>query len=116
MANPNRGEVSLPVGGTDYKLSFSVNALCELEELFDQPVAELAALMNDSAKVRMSVARAMVWAALRDHHEAVTLKEAGAIATEAGLTATMAAVGKAFSLAFPEAKKGSRPPNAAKGG
>jgi len=114
MANPHRGSVALQVGDRAYTLSFSVNALCELEDLLGQPVAQIALSLNDPGNVRMSTVRALVWAALRDHHDETALKEAGQIATEAGVPACMEAIGKAFKLAFPEAegKEVGRPPKA----
>jgi hypothetical protein len=114
MANPQRGQVSLVAGDTTYMLSFSVNALCELEEAMDMPVAKIADSLNDAGNVRMSTIRVVVWAALRDHHDAVTVKDAGRIVTEAGIPVAMEAVGKAFALAFPEAQEPKNPRRAAK--
>ena len=109
MANPHRGSVALQVGDRAYTLSFSVNAICELEDALGQPVAKIAAGLNDPENVRMSTVRAIIWAALRDHHSEVDFKGAGEIATEAGIPACMEAIGKAFNLAFPEAKEDARP-------
>src|SRR5690606_10545533 len=109
MANPHRGSVALQVGDRAYTLSFSVNAICELEDALGQPVAKIAADLNDPENVRMSTVRAIIWAALRDHHSEVDLKGAGEIATEAGIPACMEAIGKAFNLAFPEEKEAARP-------
>lgn len=117
MANPHRGEVAISVGDREYKLSFSVNAICELEDALDMPVSKIADSLNDAAGVRMSMVRTVVWAALRDHHEEVTVKEAGQIATDAGIPAVMEAIGRAFTLAFPdgsEAKGKANPQKAAK--
>jgi hypothetical protein len=115
MANPNRGEVALAAGGRAYKLSFSVNALCELEEELDKPVAEIVAAFQDEKHVRLGSIRVLLWAALRDHHDEVTIKEAGLIATDAGIQPVVEAIGQAFRLAFPEAK-GSANPRKAKAG
>lgn len=114
MANPHRGSVALQAGDRAYTLSFSVNALCELEDLLGQPVAQIAGSLNDPGNVRMSTVRALIWSALRDHHAEVGLEGAGEIATEAGITSCMEAIGKAFKLAFPESegKESSRPPKA----
>lgn len=109
MANPARGSVAFQVGERAYTMSFSVNALCELEELLGMPVAQIAAGMEKAENVRMSTVRALVWAGLRDHHGDLQLKDAGEIATEAGIPACMEAVGKAFALAFPEAKADANP-------
>ncbi|WP_173931391.1 GTA-gp10 family protein [Chelativorans sp. Marseille-P2723] len=111
MANPHRGSVALQVGGRAYTLSFSVNALCELEDALGQPVAQIANALNDPDTARLSTVRALVWAGLRDHHDEVGVKEAGDIITDAGIPACMEAIGKAFKAAFPEqeAKENARP-------
>lgn len=108
MANPNRGQVALG----DYILSFSINALCELEDLLDQPMMEIVAAMQAPDKMRMKTVRAMFWAALRDHHDDIDLHGAGLIVSELGMATAMAKVGEAFRLAFPTAKAGAegKPP------
>jgi len=114
MANQNRGEVTLPVGDKEYKLAFSVNALCELEDALDMPVAKIGELLNDSANLRMGTVRKVIWAALRDHHEEIDLKEAGKLATDIPLV--MSKIGEAFRLAFPSGGgNDSRPPKAKAG-
>lgn len=113
MANPHRGEVALKVGDLEYKLSFSINAICELEDALDMPVAQVAERMKDAGNLRMSLVRTVVWAALGDHQEGITAKEAGRIVTEAGIPAVMEAIGKAFSLAFPEVEGKGNPRKAA---
>jgi hypothetical protein len=116
MANPHRGEVALKAGGEAYKFSYSVNALCELEDALDQPVAKIAVSLRDPASVRWSVIRALVWAGLRDHHQDVTIEQAGDICEAAGLGEVMVAIGAAFDIAFPENKKGkAENPRKAKG-
>lgn len=102
MANPHRGQVSLG----DYTLSFSINALCELEELLDKPMMEIVAAIQSPETMRMSTVRALFWAALRDHHDAIDLNGAGLIVSELGMKVAMAKVGEAFRLAFPEASTG----------
>lgn len=98
MANEHRGQVALG----DYTLSFSVNALCDLEDALGKSVARIATDLADESNVKMSTVRTLVWAALRDHHGDVDLTEAGKIATAAGMVPAMAAVGEAFALAFPK--------------
>lgn len=117
MANSKRGQVDLKAGEAVYRLSFSINALCELEDETGKSVNELVAEMN-VPNPRLSMIRMLLWGALRDHHEAVTLRQAGEIAGDAGMQATGEAVGKAFELAFPVAKEepGPRPQKAGKGG
>lgn len=115
MANPHRGSVALQAGDRAYTLSFSVNAICELEAELDKPVSEIIASIQDPKQLRLSSVRALVWAALRDHHEDVTVKDAGIITTDAGIQVAVEKVGEAFKLAFPEAKGKANPPKAAAG-
>ena len=118
MANPHRGGVSLRVGDRDYTLSFSVNALCELEDEIDKPVSEIVAEIQNLEKVRMKSVRSLIWASLRDHHGDISMAEAGQIATDAGMQACMEKVGEAFRFAFPQAPKAggkANPPKAAAG-
>ncbi|WEX07370.1 GTA-gp10 family protein [Chelativorans sp. AA-79] len=118
MANPIRGEVTLQAGDEAFTLSFSVNAIVELEDHLDLPVSKIANLLNDPENVRMKTVRALIWAALRDHHEHVTIIEAGKLATRVGVAGCMEKVGRAFQLAFPDAEdeeKTSRPQKAKAG-
>lgn len=115
MANPHRGQVSLVAGDATYTLSFSANALCELEDATGETVAQITRKLNDSDGASMKLVRSLVWAALQDHHPEVDLKKAGRIITDAGMVATMEAIGRAFELAFP-AQEGDRPTTAAKAG
>lgn len=120
MANPYRGQTKFKAGEKDYTLSFSINSLCELEDLLGESVNTVAAQISNPAAVRMKTVRALIWAALQDNHPDVTLEQAGDITSEAGLPATMAAVGAAFAGAFPEtageAKGGADRPQKAGGG
>lgn len=117
MANPHRGHVDLTAGETVYRLSFSINALCEVEDAAGKSVNELVDEMNGK-NPRLSMIRMLLWGALRDHHEAITLRQAGEIAGDAGMQQTGEAVGKALALAFPAAQEtpGSRPRKAGKAG
>ena len=115
MANPLRGSVALQAGDKAYTLSFSINALCELEEEMGQPVAKIAAGLGKPEEMRIATVRSLVWAALRDHHPDVDLKSAGELISEAGISNIMPAIGQAFQLAFPApsgAKNTARPQKA----
>lgn len=114
MANPHRGSVALQAGDRAYTVSFSINALCELEAHLGVPIAQIAEGMNSPEKVKLQDVRAVLWAGLQDNHEGLTIKEAGEAATLAGLPACMDAIGKAFELAFPQQEDDAkaRPPKA----
>lgn len=98
MANPHKGETSVTIDGQNYTLSFSVNSICEIEEVLDRtwvdiafemqswlpkfkggkPVAESKEKTEErTRKFKTSLIRALFWGALRDHHSDLTLKDAG---------------------------------------
>ena len=114
MANPHRGQVDIKAGDRTFTLSFSINAMCELEDLMGEPIARIAQGLGDAGSVKISTVRALVWAALRDKHPEVTLEGAGDIIADAGVNGVMEAIGRAFAMAFPEQSK-ARPRKAAKG-
>lgn len=120
MANPQRGSVALQAGDRAYTLSLSVNAMCELEDAIGQPISQIAEQLNRAESVRLSTVRALVWAALRDHHPETTLAQAGELMSAVGVPAVMEKIGEAFQLAFPDggegAPAGGKNPRRAKAG
>lgn len=116
MANPHRGDVDLVAGGETYRLRLDINAIAELEEHTGQSINEIAAALNDTATMRMSLARAVFWGATRSTHPELSISDAGDIMSEAGFAKAMEAVGAAFLRAFPEADESARPRKAGKAG
>lgn len=111
MANRERGQVSIDIDGKAYKLVYSTNALCELEDALNRNVNSITAEVQDPSKVRLKTLRAMFWAGLTEHHPDIDLKAAGNLMTIGGASAVMTKVGEAFRLAFPEADEvNGRPP------
>lgn len=98
MANPHRGEASFKIGGVDYTLAFTTNAICELEELLDRSFKVIVQDMG-----RLSHARALLWAGLRVKHPAVTLEMAGEIIDTLGMKPCADVIGKALANSFPKA-------------
>lgn len=110
MANALRGSVALQAGDTAYTVSFSINALCELEDAFGVPVQRIGELFSKDTSIKD--VRKLVRCALSDHHPEMTDKSAGEVITRAGIPDCMDAVQKAFKLAFPEVKDAENPPKA----
>ena len=102
MANPHRGEVSFDLDGQTYTLSFSANALCELEDLLNLGVNEITVRLSQSDKVRIKTVRAVFWAALTDHHPDITVKDAGVLLTRLTVAKAIDLIAQAFSRAFPD--------------
>lgn len=110
MANPHRGQVPLVAGAATYALSMSINAMCALEAKLGRPMGavmtDILAMHGDPARMSLTLLRAVLWAALQDHH-AVDEAGAGDILGEAGLPAALGGVTQAFTLAFPAKKAGA---------
>lgn len=75
MANPERGEVGVDVGGKPYTLRPTFDSLCELESIENKPIDQILATI---AEGRLSSVRAVIWCLLQDEHakEFPTLKHA----------------------------------------
>ncbi len=75
MANAERGEVGVDVGGKRYTLRPTFDALCELESIEDKSIDEIFGLIQ---KGRLGGVRAVMWCLLQDEHAAEfpTLKSA----------------------------------------
>lgn len=110
MANVHKGEVSFTSGSESYKLSFSANALVELEEAVGKTVQEISAEFGSPEKFRMKNLRFAFWAGLLDHHPETDLDKAKRILS--GLTAMQAVslVTRAFAAAFPDDEGGGDRP------
>ena len=120
MANPHLGEVPLTVGDETYKISFSLNAMCELEDAFGRPllavISELEKAQKNPTTLEVKTLRLLVWGALQDHHPDIDLKAAGILAGRAGMAAIMGKLMEAIALAFPVATgEGKANPRKAKG-
>lgn len=108
MGGHLKGDVDLPAGDTVYRLRFSIDALCTLEDSSGKSFPEIAAELQDPSKVRLGRVRQMLYAALREHHPDIDLRAAGEIITAAGgLVVVMERISEALVAAFPGAERGS---------
>jgi hypothetical protein len=114
MANPHRGEVSFEAEGRTYTMVFNTNTICELEEETGQTIQ---ALGGQLANPGMRLVRQIVWAGLRKYHPGLSMAEAGDVIDAVGAAQIGEIIGRAFTLAFPEAPgKSSSPRKAGRGG
>lgn len=102
MANPVKGEVAFEAQGKRYVLSYSVNALCALEDEIGESVIALSAKMQAGEGASIRMIRTIFRAGLTDHQGEVTENEAGDIMSELGVAHASGLVERAFALAFPE--------------
>lgn len=102
MANPERGDVGVTVGGKAYTLRPTFDSLCELEELAGKP---LHALMEGVEQGRLSGIRAVTWCFLQDAHagEIKTLKDASRwIEAAGGVDVVLVWIQRVLGLNEPE--------------
>jgi hypothetical protein len=109
MANRVRGEVGFEADGKSYTLRYSTNALCELEDHFNQPINAIIGALQDKSSLRITMIRAVVLFGLRDKQPDMTELAAGEIISAVGLAAMVLKVGEALKAAFPDAIEGERP-------
>lgn len=85
MANRERGEVSVTVGGRDYTLVLTINAQCEIEERLSQGERQvsygefLQRVVSDEKPRQTRDVRLLFWGATRDHHPELSEKDVGEI-------------------------------------
>lgn len=86
MVNRERGEVGLEIGGKSYTLVLNTNAMALLEDSFSTRDHEVT---FDQVLARVNAGsvrhiRALVWAALHEHHPEITVPQTGNLIQEAG--------------------------------
>lgn len=114
MANKQRGHVSMTVGDETYTLAFTMNAMCELEDVFGQPFQQIADTLGGGAMPKIGDLRKLLWGALTEFNDGFdecdppTLRRVGVLANDFGLVATMEKIGEAFEAAFPPADQAEK--------
>lgn len=104
MANQQKGELGVMVGGKAYTLRPDFNALCELEDLLGKTFTETALEMSNGRP--NSGLRSVVWCLLQDRHskDIKTLRDAGNwIVTAGGADVVMKWIDQLFELIAEEA-------------
>lgn len=95
MANAEKGEVAVKVGGRDLTLVYTYNTVAELEQIEGVPFVALVQRLADGTTLAF---RLMLWGALRKHHPDLSLFDVGDILDDLTADEFMAvgeAVGKA---------------------
>jgi hypothetical protein len=115
MATP-KGGVSFEADDKRYTMTFSINAMCEIEEELDMGITDIGEIMS-AGQVRMKHLRAMFRAGLVDNHPDMTTAQAGDLMTELGPQRAADIIGEAFTAAFPSEKAGpANPPKKRRAG
>lgn len=91
----------MKVGGVTYRLCFTIDALCQLEDRLDLSVVQISERMQSGAP-RLSIMRAILWAGLQTHHAPIDEKAAGELIGEIGAVELMGHIMTAMNRAFGE--------------
>ncbi len=109
---------SLKAGGQNHKLVLTMNSIIEFEDEWGGSISEFGQKMNDAApdskgrvdsgapQIKIGEIRTLLWAALLEHDEDVTLREAGRVMEEAGgFGEVMEPLMQALNDAFPSVEE-----------
>jgi hypothetical protein len=105
MANAIKGQVAFSSGGVDYIMEMSPNAFCELEDITGTDTMSFVKKMEAGLKgdkLAFKDLRVLFWVALLEHHDGVTLKDAGRLMKSHGLAGSAELVMRAVQSSFPE--------------
>ena len=86
MANPERGEVDLEIGGKTYTLALGVGALREIQKVVhtgDRRVTFKEVILG-AADGDIEYLAVLVWGGLRRHHKEITLTQVDDLLDELG--------------------------------
>lgn len=111
--NARRGIVTVEAGGTEYRLRFTLNAMCEFEAGTGKPVAQAVGEFLGAAQMAMMSAnttRLLVKCMLSDQHPDMTLLAAGNLIDDlGGIAPTLGIIDRVLNAANPIANKGDTP-------
>jgi len=115
MANRERGESAFVVDGATYTLRLTTEAVAQLEDACSTPEREmffpdiLARMLRGSFKYT----RLFLWAALREHHPGLTVKDVGSLIDQAGGIAELSEkIAAVVETTKPDPEDAARPPTA----
>lgn len=116
MANPDRGQVTMKVGGESYVLQLSPHALAVVKRetgLGLKGVIDTMQKSGDDPDIEFVMT--ILWASMQDNHPDLKKEDAMHFFPDGGLEELFEKVQELFSAAFPKqmAKAGANPPKAA---
>jgi hypothetical protein len=108
MANSQKGQVSFQADGETYLLEMTPNAYCELEDEAGMDTLSFVSKIQAAVaggKISFKDLRLLMWAALTEHHEGLTTKDAGDVMKAVGFERASDLVLQAINGSFPEDQK-----------
>lgn len=114
MANIQRGESEVTIGGKIYHLVIDHGALAHAEWAAGVKINDLLPALADPRQPQTLAVGAIIYGALRAHHRSMTMGDALSLAEEGG-EALGQALGEAMEGAFPAAAAKANPPKPPRG-
>lgn len=108
MANAQKGEASFEALGQTWTIKLGTNAMCEIEDRTELSINKIGEKLN-GAGFSMKLMRTVFACGMIDHHPDITDRTVGDILDEIGFEAASDIMGRAFTIATPEPKKGNTP-------
>jgi hypothetical protein len=105
MANRDKGEVGITIGGQPYTLVLDIDAMIAVEERLSTPDREVTFqdVMLKADRGSVTYTRLFFWALVQRHHPTVTLEAAGHLLMEAGgMQAVLKVLAPAVVAASPD--------------
>lgn len=86
MANRERGELSMDIGGETYTMSLTIDTMVRLEDVFSTPEKPVyfKEIAEAAEKGSMKHTRAFVWAVLVENHPDLKLTDIGKLIAQGG--------------------------------
>lgn len=104
MSDKRNGVLEIKAGEQTYKLQYTINALCELEDSLGISMADIEKVLGD--KPSLTNTRLLFWIGLREHHPEVDQKAAGAIMDQIGFAKAAGLATTALTHSFGQAGAG----------
>lgn len=106
MANKHKGEVGFTAGDKEYRLRFSADAICNLEEALDKGLNEIGTMLQAQDKWRMSTIRTMFGIAMKDAQPDISDDEIAQTFRSMRAKDALTIVIQAFSLSMVDPDEG----------
>lgn len=97
--NESSGVFKLETKSKTYRFKFTYNAICAFEEHSNKTIMDVFNQMSKGA-VSFTDLRTLLWVSLLEFHEDMTVKDAGSIIDEIGITPAIEKLSEAISKRF----------------
>lgn len=103
MSSQGQGAVEFTLGDRVYRLHFTIDAICQLEQACGKGIVAITADLQNPVTMSLTFVRAALWAGLLEHQSGISLKAAGEmILPLGGALEVVKLLQRAIGAAFPK--------------